>query len=146
MKILSNTGYLFDVNTVIALIDPDHVHHRKVRQWLKSVQLPWGTCAFTEAGFVRISTDRRTGTFTVREANEALELLSNDPRFRFWPIQAGWTKTAAPFLDRIVGHQQVTDAYLFGLAVKENGILVTLDKGIRHLAGEQYARNVLILE
>ena len=143
---MSKAGYLFDVNIVVALIDPDHVHHRKVRQWLKSIQLPWGTCAFTEAGFARISTDRRAGAFTVLEANEALELLRNDPRFRFWPIQAGWSQMAAPLLDRIFGHQQITDAYLLGLAIQENGILVTLDRGIRHLAGERYARHVLVLE
>jgi toxin-antitoxin system PIN domain toxin len=143
---LSKAGYLFDVNIVVALIDPDHVHHRKVRQWIKTVQLPWGTCAFTEAGFVRIATDRRTGMFTVKEANEALELLSRGPRFQFWPIHAGWAKLAAPFLHRIMGHQQITDAYLLGLAVNENGVLATLDKGIRHLAGERYAKHVLVLE
>ena len=49
--------------------------------------------------------------------------------------------------ERILGHQQITDAYLLSLAIKRNGILVSMDKGIRYLAGaKKYSRNVLILE
>ena len=58
----------------------------------------------------------------------------------------GWAVTVEPFRARVFGHQQITDAYLLGLAVKEGGVLVTLDKGIRYIAGEKYARNVLVLE
>jgi len=32
------------------------------------------------------------------------------------------------------------------LAIKENVVLVTLDKAISHLAGIQFARNLLVLE
>ncbi len=52
----------------------------------------------------------------------------------------------APFAARIFGHQQVTDAYLLGLAIKENGVLVTFDKGIQYMAGAEFSRNVLLLE
>jgi hypothetical protein len=75
-----------------------------------------------------------------------LAALVRQPGFRFWPIDTGWAALAAPFLGRIFGHQQITDAYLLGLAVKEDGVLVTMDKGIRFLAGEQYAKNVFLLE
>jgi hypothetical protein len=57
-----------------------------------------------------------------------------------------WTTLAAPFIERVFGHQQITDAYLLGLAVKEDGILVTMDKAIKYLAGTKYSRNVLLLE
>jgi hypothetical protein len=33
-----------------------------------------------------------------------------------------------------------------GLAVKENSVLVTLDKAMGHLAGTEYRHNLLILE
>jgi hypothetical protein len=52
----------------------------------------------------------------------------------------------ASFRDRIFGPQQVTDAYLLGLAIKENGVLVTFDRGLRYLAGPQFSRNLLVLE
>jgi hypothetical protein len=35
---------------------------------------------------------------------------------------------------------------LLGLAVKEDGVLVTMDNAIRFLAGVKYSRNVLVLE
>jgi hypothetical protein len=80
------------------------------------------------------------------DAFDILTTLSAYPGYRFWPLESGWTTLFAPFLDRVVGHQQITDAYLLGLAVRENGILVTLDKAILHLAGAQYSRHVLLLE
>lgn len=57
-----------------------------------------------------------------------------------------WTPLTAPFAERIFGRQQVTDAYLLGLAIKEDGVLVTFDKDIRYMAGTEFSRNVLILE
>jgi len=43
------------------------------------------------------------------------------------------------------GHQQITDAYLLGLAIKQGGVLVTFDKAIQFLAGAEYGKNVLVL-
>jgi hypothetical protein len=39
----------------------------------------------------------------------------------------------------------VTDAYLLGLAIKEEGVLVTFDKGIQYMAGAEFGRHVLVL-
>jgi len=58
----------------------------------------------------------------------------------------GWTALAAPFQQRVFGCQQITDACLLGLVVKENGVLVTLDKAIKFLAGPQHSKYVLVLE
>jgi hypothetical protein len=82
----------------------------------------------------------------VAESTAVLAALTSHPGYRFWPITAGWATLAAPFQERVFGHQQITDAYLLGLAVKENGVLVTLDKAIKFLAGSRYSKNVLILE
>ncbi len=51
-----------------------------------------------------------------------------------------------PFRERLFGHRQVTDAYLLGLAIKNKGRLVTLDRGIEVLAGESYRQYVTVLE
>jgi hypothetical protein len=79
-------------------------------------------------------------------ATSILAELAKLPGYRFWPVSVGWAALAAPFTERIFGHQQITDAYLLGLAVKEDGILVTLDKAILYLAGAQYSKHVLLLE
>ncbi len=44
------------------------------------------------------------------------------------------------------GHRQITDAYLLGLAIHRGGKLVTLDRGIRQIAGDEFAGRVEIIE
>ena len=47
---------LLDVNVLIALAWPNHVHHAAARAWFKERQEDgWATCPLTEAGFVRVS-------------------------------------------------------------------------------------------
>jgi predicted nucleic acid-binding protein len=47
-----------------------------------------------------------------------------------------WFAEAVEFAGmRLVGHQQVTDAYLLGLAIHRGGMLATLDRGIEALSG-----------
>jgi len=143
---LAKPKYLLDVNVLIALTESDHVHHKTVTKWFDTPDLDWGMCAFSEAGFLRISTNPKVGKLTIEEATEILTSLANHSGYRFWPILAGWKSIAAPFFERIFGHNQITDAYLLGLAVEQNGVLVTLDKRLRYLAGPQYSQNVLVLE
>lgn len=144
---MGKVKYLADVNVLIALTEEDDVHHRGVTEWFDaSGNQDWGVCAFTEAGFLRAMTNPKVGAHSVEEATDVLTALVNHPGFRFWPISEGWAAIAAPIHERVFGHQQITDAYLLGLAVKENGVLVTMDKAIKYLAGAQYSKNVLVLE
>jgi toxin-antitoxin system PIN domain toxin len=143
---LSKGGYLLDVNLLFALLSPDHIHYKLARKWLVSTEQSWGTCAFSEAGYMRLATHSRAGGHSFEVAEMALRSLIQHPRFRFWPITKGWSAMSTKLSSRVYGHQQITDVYLLGLAIQENGTLATLDKGIRHLAGEQYAKHVLILE
>lgn len=143
---MSTAGKLFDVNVLIALLDDGHVHHDRVWKWFGRIRGAWGTCAFTEAGFLRITTNGVTGKYTLEQAAVALGSLIRHPGYAFWPMTDSWSAISALFSERIFGHKQITDAYLLGLAVKENGVLVTLDRGILHMAGERYAGNVLVLE
>lgn len=143
---MTNVRYLLDVNVVVALLDPDHIHNKLATAWLAGSKGAWGTCAFSEAGFLRLATHALTGAVKLERAIQSLQTFYDHPRFRFWAIDTGWWALAAPFSERMYGPKQITDAYFLGLAVKENGILVTFDKGIRHLAGERYSKNVLVLE
>ena len=54
--------FLLDVNVLIALIDPMHVHHTLSRRWFESDgHIAWATCPITENGALRIIGDRRYG-------------------------------------------------------------------------------------
>lgn len=144
---MSSAKYLLDVNTLIALTDEDHAHHASVLNWFDaSGHRDWGVCALTEAGFLRVSSNPRAGKNTVDEAIEMLKRLALHPGYRYWPIDSNWGTLTAPFAARIFGHQQINDALLLGLAVQANGILVTLDKGIRYLAAPRLLGHLLVLQ
>ena len=50
------TIYLLDINLLLALTDPMHVHHELSHQWFaKKGRKAWATCPLTENGFVRIA-------------------------------------------------------------------------------------------
>lgn len=138
--------YLLDVNVLVALADPAHIHHKIVMKWFNTPRLDWGVCAFTEAGFLRVTTNPNTCGHSVKHALEVLADLANHPGYHYWPITTPFATLTKPIADRIHGHQQVTDALLLGLAIKEKAILVTLDKAMKYLAGEKFGKHVLLIE
>jgi uncharacterized protein len=139
---------LLDVNALVALTSIEHPQYSKAQRWFDSlVDQEWGICPLTEAGYVRIVTNPASGPIfsTFLHAAAILKDLARWPGYRYWPIIGSWATLTASFASRITGHQQVTDAYLLGLAIKEDGVLVTFDRGIKYMAGAEYSRNVLIL-
>jgi uncharacterized protein len=51
------------------------------------------------------------------------------PEHEFWPDDLS-LKQAIPIAMPVVGHQQVTDAYLISLAEAHGGMVATLDRGL----------------
>ncbi len=144
---LAEAGYLLDVNVLSALVLGDHPQNGMVRRWFGNTGgTAWGTCVLTEAGFLRVMTNPRAAGQSMEASREALAIMGRHPRHRFWPMTESCETLTAPFSDRLFGHQQLADALLLGLAVRENGILVTMDRGIRHLAGSRCRQNLLVLE
>jgi uncharacterized protein len=142
---MSKGKFLLDVNVLYALAAPNHIHHRIVSEWFYvSKKLQWAICAFTEAGFLRLSS--RPGQYSIGEASSILSGLKKHPGYRYIPIRTDWETLCGPLFKRLYGTKQVTDAYLLGLAIEENLILVTMDKGIVHLAGGEFAKHVLLLQ
>ncbi len=140
---------LLDVNVLIALTDPEHEHYRKARDWFISKRGIWGLCPLTEAAYIRITTNPAIHP-SKRTLDQSIAILQSlkglYEHHLYWEINASWVDLTAPFVDRISGHQQITDAYLLGMAIKENGVLVTFDRGLRYMAGPELARHVLVLE
>ena len=71
--------FLPDVNTLVALAWPNHIHHREAREWFASLGAsPWATCPFTQAGFIRVSSNPRIlrHSATPREAIQELRALT----------------------------------------------------------------------
>lgn len=142
-------GSLLDLNVLIALTDPSHQHHQTAKSWLHSSgRENWGICPLTESGFLRVTTNpaMHSAGRTLKACLEVLEDLATWPGYCYWPITNTWADLTAPFAARVFGHLQVTDAYLLGLAIKNNGILVTFDRSLRYMAGPEFRRNLLVLE
>lgn len=136
-------GYLLDVNMLIALTWPSHMHHGVARAWFKMNSASgWATCAVTQLGFVRISSNPKIIPDAVapREAVAMLARLTALPGHAFWP-DAIAVDAMGPFASlAFVGHRQVTDAYLLSMAQHHSGKLTTLDRGISELIAKHEAR------
>ncbi len=129
---------------LVALLDEDHVHHATVLKWFSEPGRQWAICPFTEAGLLRHMTRPKIGDLSMEEATAMLTRLAEELGYHYQPISLGWTSLCGRFFKRLFGHKQITDAYLLGLAVHENLVLVTFDKAILHLAGE-FANHVEVL-
>ncbi|GLY67387.1 TA system VapC family ribonuclease toxin [Amycolatopsis taiwanensis] len=125
---------LLDVNVLIALAWPNHVHHHAARRWFEATSGEgWATTPVTELGFVRVSSNRKVipTAATPGTALEVLRALCDLPGHEFWPDE---TRLAQPpfALDRIGSYKQVTNVHLSALAAKQRGRLVTFDRGIQN--------------
>jgi toxin-antitoxin system PIN domain toxin len=124
---------LLDVNVLVALFFPDHVHHDLAHDWFADHQHEgWATCPLTENGFIRVACQQPTDDVLVRPADviASLEKFRKDTRHRFWTDEVSLTDTDLLAPQFIRGHQQLTDVYLLGLAKKMGGRLATFDRTI----------------
>lgn len=122
---MTDTPLLLDANVLIALSVPSHVHHETTRQWLM-VHSPFeiAVCPLTEGALIRFIV-RETGNATLAQA--ALSALRKSLRCHLWSDDVDWVEVD---MRRVLGHRQVTDAYLAQLARRHGGRLVTLDRGL----------------
>jgi uncharacterized protein len=123
--------YLWDVNLLIALAWPQHVHHWVAQNWFsKKRRAGFRTCPLTQTGFVRVSSNPKFTSEAVSpmHAVALLEHITAMPEHQFWPATLDFA-AAIHHLDALIGHRQVADAYLLGLARAHKGTLATLDRG-----------------
>jgi toxin-antitoxin system PIN domain toxin len=126
--------HLLDVNVLVALFDPGHIHHDTAHDWFASVgSAAWATCPLTENGFVRVLSNpaypgRRT---TAADAAGRLAQLTGRPGHTFWEDGVSILDPTRFVVGAWTGYREITDAYLLALAVSRSGALATLDGGIR---------------
>lgn len=128
--------HLLDVNLLVALAWPNHIHHAAALDWFRrSQEAGWATCPLTESGFVRVSCNSSVMP-DARSPREAIHLLRRIvalPHHVFWHDDL--SMASSELLDEVplVGHRQVTDAHLLTLARQRGGRLATLDGKMRSL-------------
>jgi uncharacterized protein len=132
----ARTCYLLDVNVLIALAWPFHVHHAVAHEWFENVGYKsWATCPLTQLAFVRISSNAKIipAAVSPRAAVRALEEMTELVGHVFWSDDLPVNKLASLNSIALIGHRQVSDAYLIELAKHHKGKLATLDAGLAEL-------------
>jgi len=122
---------LFDVNLLLALFQPDHVHFGRAQEWWEANQrYGWASCPLTQNGFVRIiSQPNYPKPLPTAEAVTRLAEQIGRTDHIFWPDDLSIADQAVFDPGSILGPNQITDVYLLALAVKNGGRLATLDRG-----------------
>ena len=124
---------LLDVNVLVALFDPEHIHHETAHAWFGGPgRGGWATCPLTENGLVRVVSNpgypgRRT---TLDDAMGRLNAFCEQEDHLFWPDSVTIRDFELFKSASIQGYRQLTDTYLLALAVANHGALVTLDRSI----------------
>lgn len=129
------SAYLLDVNVLVAMAWPRHSGHAVVQKWLaRHAREGWASCPFTQAAFVRIISNPAFSrdALSPKQALALLRANLDQPDHKFWPAVLTVNEALAT-VGRVVGHQQITDAYLLGLALHNKGRLATLDRGTMSL-------------
>ena len=137
-----------DVNVLIALAWPNHVHHDAARSWFATNRSAgWATCTMTEAGFVRVSCNRSAvkQEVTPLDAIALLRRLRRRESHAFWAQDRSITSLPDEVLARIQGYRQITDAVLVALAMQGGGQLATFDSGIKSLLPRSRQQSVFVI-
>ncbi len=115
---------LLDGNVLVALADDGHVHHSLAVTWFGGSTRPFATTPTTQGTLLRHLI--RSGQ-SASEAIGVVEAWTSHTRHVFWPDDAPYDATT---MRGVLGHRQVTDAYLAARARAFGGRLATLDAGL----------------
>jgi toxin-antitoxin system PIN domain toxin len=117
------SGNLLDSSVLIALSLSSHPSHDLASDWFARTTGEIITCPITEGALIRILLSQRYASYDI--AMQMLERLHDHPRHRFIADDITFLRVPP---NGIVGHRQVTDAYLAHLARHHGLRLATLDR------------------
>jgi hypothetical protein len=115
---------LLDGNVLVALTVAEHIHHEAVATWFAGNERTFVTTPTTQGTLLRFLL--RAGVDSTA-AIAVLGAVTAHPRHVFWPDDAAYDLQT---LRGVVGHRQVTDAYLAARARAHEGRVATLDRGL----------------
>ena len=135
------TTYLLDANVLIALTVAEHEYHERATRWAADIE-HFAVCPSVQGALVRFLL--LIGE-SAHAATEVLRAVHAIRRCEFWPDSLSYADAQ---LSHVIGHQQVTDAYLASLAGSRNGLLATLDEALTlwessELAADAFGKDVV---
>lgn len=136
-------AHLLDLNALIALIWEEHPFHATMAAWFaRHARQGWATCAITQSGFIRVMNQPGLAkpARAVADLAEALQQNLRHPAHRLLPLDFGFDDVLARCSGGVVGHRQVTDAYLLTAAMRAGMKLLTFDSGLNSLLASDTER------
>ena len=123
---------LYDVSSLIALLDSDHSAHNAVSAWFVSnIELGWASCPLTQNGYLRILSQRGyPRPVSLIQAHAQLLAATSTHYHQFIADDISLLDDSRVRFRDLSSHRQLTDVYLLALAVAHDARLVTLDTHI----------------
>ena len=115
--------YLLDANVLIGLTVEEHEHHERAITWVANVDR-FAVCPIVEGALVRFLLRLGESSSTAADVVRRIRAM---PSCEFWTDSISYADVD---LGHVVGHRQVTDAYLVSLARTHSAALATLDSGL----------------
>jgi len=143
-------SHLLDANALIALGWPTHEHHPRMISWFRQhARAGWASTAFTQSAFIRIVSQPAFAGRSVAISEVAELLLRNTahPKHRLVALDFDFAEVLGACTGGILGHRQITDAWLLTAAIRNGMKLVTFDTGIAQLLAnaQQRAKHLMVL-
>ena len=126
--------YLLDVNMLIALLDENHIHHRRATKWfLAEGQNNWLSSPTTQNGAIRVMSGSKYGptSFSPASVVEQLRTLMEETVHTFVADDATLLDPESIDHANLRQTKQITDTYLLALAASHQAHLATLDDRLR---------------
>ena len=123
---------LLDVNVLIALLDAAHAHHARASEWLaQHISHGWASCPLTQNGCLRIMAQPAyPQSLPLAAVAARLAQATAHPAHAFLADDYSLLDRGQIDWPQLLGHRQITDSYLLGLAARHNCRFVTFDARI----------------
>lgn len=125
----ASTVWLLDGNVLAALALAEHTHHERALHWFDAQSSAFATCAITEGTLLRLHLQYSPRP-DAAAAWATLRSISEHPDHVFWDDAFSYLEIDPASL---IGHRQVTDAWLAQLARRRGGRIATLDAAFAQL-------------
>ena len=135
---------LLEVNVLIALLDAAHMHHARATQWLQQeIAHGWASCPLTQNGCLRIMAQPAyPQALPLAAVASRLAQATTHPAHTFVPDDYSLLDAKQLHWQHLLGHRQITDSYLLGLAVRHQCRFVSFDARLNLHAVPGARRNI----
>jgi predicted nucleic acid-binding protein len=125
--------FLLDVNALLALLDPMHIHHQAAHEWYaRRVDSVLLTCSHVENGVIRVASQPQypNSLGTSAKVREHLQRFVGGIRRESCGENASLLDDAVLLKPKLLTPNRVADLYLLAMAVANQARLASFDRRI----------------